>query len=132
MHVICDTLVHPSGLAVADFTHDSMPDIMAGSYSQILDWFENNGTGTGMETMGKIINVDITRDPASGNILLRFFPSNSERMDVRLIDFLGRTCYDSHTCESDLAIPVSRLSHGLYLLQIQSTGFSQVSKVLIE
>lgn len=132
MHLICDTLVHPSGLAVADLTQDSMPDVVTGSYSKILDWFENKGTGTGMFQMEGNISVEIKKDPVSERILLRFLPSNAELTEVRLVDSLGRICYDGYTSESVMTIPVNRMKHGLYLISVQSASFTFSSKILID
>jgi hypothetical protein len=132
MHVICDSLIHPSGLALANLNQDVLPDVIAGSYSNLLDWFENNGTGTGMPEPEQNISVDLKVDPGSGILLVRFLQGNTEPVTVRLTDTLGRTGYSAVTRDSEMVIPVQHLPRGIYLIVIQSSLQRFSSKIRID
>jgi hypothetical protein len=132
LHLICDTLTNPSGLCVADMNHDSLPDVIAGSYSHKLDWFENEGLGTGIISPNDKLAVDVKREPVTGNIVIHFGNNGSGQYKVELIDTLGRICFSAFSGASGIVIPASGIKQGIYLLRVVSSGKQFIMKIYTE
>ena len=129
LHGICDTLINPSGLCVADMNHDSLPDVIAGSYSRKLDWFENDGQGTGIILLKDNLAVDVKREPVTGNIIIHFGNNASGQYKVELIDTLGRICFSAISGTSGIVIPANTFKQGIYLLRVASSGKQFIMKI---
>ena len=132
LHIICDTLINPSGLCLADLNNDSLPDVIAGSYSRKLDWFENDGTGTGIADQKYNLPFELQRDPVNGDILLDFKINTSNLYEVQLVDTLGRLCFSTISGTSRITIRTTQFQTGIFLLRILSSGKQYVLKLYIE
>jgi hypothetical protein len=130
--IICDTLVNPSGLCIADLNHDSLPDVVAGSYSHKLDWFENDGSGTGIMFPNDILAIEVKRDPVSGDVIIRFRNNQSGEYEVELVDILGRICFSAISGTSGIGIGTRQFQPGIYLLRVLSSGKQYVVKLSIQ
>jgi hypothetical protein len=132
MHIICDTLANPSGLCLADINNDSLPDVIAGSYSRKLDWFENEGTGTGIADQKENLPFVLQRDPVNGDILLHFKINTSSLYEIQLVDTLGRICFSTISGTSSITVRTTQFEPGIYLLRILSSGKQYILKLYIE
>ncbi len=131
MKHICDTLINPSGLSVTDLNQDSLPDVVAGSYSRKLDWFENEGPGTGSGDLRDNLAVDVQRDPVTGNVVVHFGDKESGHYEVQLFDTMGRVCFSAISVATRIEIQASRLKPGIYLLRVISSGRQSLRKIII-
>ncbi len=129
---ICDTLINPSGLCLADLNNDSLPDVIAGSYSKELDWFENNGTGTGIMVVNGNLQVDVQEDPVTEVIEIRFKNDMNNLYEAQLVDTMGRICYSTHSGISPITIRTTKFQSGIYLLRVLSSGKQYNMKLFIK
>jgi hypothetical protein len=132
MYVICDTLINPSGLCLSDLNNDSLPDVIAGSYSRKLDWFENEGAGTGIMVADDNLAVDVQKDPITGIISIHFKNVTNSLYEAQLVDTMGRICFSTISRISPVNIRTKQLQPGTYLLRILSSGKQYIVKLYFE
>ena len=131
LHLICDTLINPNGLCVTDMNHDSLPDVIAGSYTKKLEWFENEGTGTGIIFPNDNLAVDVQQDPAKSEIVIHFENNGSGQYKVELVDTLGKICFSAISGASGIVIRTKQFQPGMYLLRVLSSCKQYIVKLNI-
>jgi len=114
-------------------THpDSLPEVIAGSYSRKLDWFENEGQGTGFILSNDKLAVDVKRESVSGDIVIHFGNNGSSQYKVELVDITGRICFSAVSGTSGIVIQANKFKQGIYLLRVASSVKQTVVKLFID
>jgi len=104
-----------------DITADGKRDLFLGNYAGGLAFFNSsNVNAVGMKELINENDILIYPNPASEKITITLNDGSYSEITVRCFDILGHEVFDISTYNKVIQIDVSKLSKGLYFIQLQN------------
>ena len=69
--------------------------------------------------------------PNPSNAVFNLYFDNAETRSIKVLDALGRIVFESSSSAQSLDLNLSNESKGVYILQVETKGFSGVKKLVI-
>lgn len=113
-----------------DVTSDGFRDLFVGNYAGGLAFFNStNVNGVGIEELSFDSAVSLFPNPATNQLNIAVNDDRFSEMTIKIVDLLGKEVFALTTFNKISNIPVSALSKGVYVVQLQVKDNAQYRQV---
>jgi Secretion system C-terminal sorting domain/FG-GAP-like repeat len=115
--------------ALTDLDGDGLFDLVIGNAAGGLRYYSETTTGISESIPDPLFNC--YPNPASGIIYLDFKAASATNRMISIIDVLGRVVINTASSKKNVAVDISALFPGTYIISVNENGSSVTQKIIV-